>query len=134
MTVRLSTAARNASSNAVVDLIDAGPAAGQLKIYSGNQPATADDAVAGTLLATVALADPAFGDAANGAAQMADPAAVTAAATGTAGWFRITDSTGATVMDGSVSDNTGNGDLKLSTTSLQSGGSVDIAAGPYTTP
>ena len=134
MAVRLSTAARNASTDAVVDLIDAGAAAGTIKIYSGSQPASANDAATGTLLATVALADPAFGAASSGAASGTDPAAATASATGTAGWFRVADSNGATVFDGSVTATGGGGDMQLSSVSLTSGGSVDLSSLSYTTP
>lgn len=134
MAVRLSTAARNASTNGVVLLVDAGPAAGTLKIYTGAQPATADTAETGTLLATVVLTDPAFGASATGTASAGDPPAVNPVATGTAGWFRIEDSTGANVLDGSVTATGGGGDLQLSNVSLAPGISTDITSLTYTTP
>lgn len=134
MAVRLSTAARNASTNAVVGLVDAGAGAGTIKIYSGAQPANADTPASGTLLATVTLADPAFAASSSGTATGADPAAVTASATGTAGWFRVTDSAGAAVFDGSVTASGSGGDMQLSSTSLTSGGSVDITSLSYATP
>ena len=49
MATRLATSARNASADGVVDLIDAGPAAGYLEIRTGSQPATANTAATGTL-------------------------------------------------------------------------------------
>lgn len=134
MTIRLATTARNASTDGVVDLLDAGAGAGTLKIYTGSQPASAQDAATGTLLATVTLADPAFGASATGVATGTDPASVTAVATGTAGWFRAADSNGATVFDGSVTATGGGGDMQLSTVSITSGGSVDITSMTYTTP
>src|SRR4051794_1666363 len=114
MATRLSATARNAACDAIVDLVDAGPGAGTLKIYSGTQPATADTAESGTLLATVALVDPAFGAASTGTATGGDPAAVNPVASGNAGWFRVEDSTGANVYDGSVTATGGGGDLQLS--------------------
>ena len=54
--------------------------------------------------------------------------------TGTAGWFRVTDSNGAGVYDGSVSATGGGGDLQLSSTALATGISVDITSLTYTTP
>src|SRR5690349_14797672 len=102
MAIRLSTAARNAAADAVVDLIDGGPAAGTLKIYSGSVGTTANDTPAGTLLATIAWADPAFGAASSGTATATDPAAVNASATGTAGCFLVEDSAGNNVFDGTV--------------------------------
>lgn len=132
MTLRLATTARNAAADAVVDLIDAGSGAGTLKIYSGSVGTTANDTPAGTLLATVAWADPAFGAASSGVATATDPAAVNASATGTAGCFLVEDSTGANVFDGTVTATGGGGDLTLSTTSLVSGSPVDITSFTYT--
>jgi hypothetical protein len=134
MTLRISTTARNAAADAVVDLVDAGAAAGTLKIYTGAQPATANTAPSGTLLATVTLVDPAFGNAATGTAAAADPAAVTGAAAGTAGWFRVADSNGNTVFDGAVTATGGGGELELATTTISVGVTVDISALTITMP
>jgi hypothetical protein len=117
----------------LLPLLDAGPAAGTIQIRSGTRPA-ANDAATGTLLATVTLADPAFGAPVNGVATLTDPAPVTAAAAGTATWFRALDSTGATVMDGLVTATGGGGDLTLATTALTVGLSVDITGGTVTMP
>lgn len=132
--LRLATAARNAAADGVVDLIDAGAGAGTVKIYTGSQPASANDAETGTLLATITLADPAFGAAASGVASATDPASVNAVATGTAGWFRVEDSTGANVMDGDCTATGGGGTMTLSTTSLVSGSPVDITSFTVTMP
>lgn len=134
MAMRISTTARNAAADAIVDLIDAGAAAGTLKIYTGAQPATANTAASGTLLATVTLADPAFGSAASGTANGTDPAAVTGAAAGTAGWFRVADSNGNAVYDGAVTATGGGGELELSTTTISVGVTVDITALSVTMP
>lgn len=134
MAIRLPTATRNAKVDAAVDLIDAGAAAGTLKIYSGSQPAAADDAATGTLLATFTLPDPCFGAAASGTATASAITNVNASATGTAGWFRVADSDGNTVHDGSVSVTGGGGDLELNTTSLVSGVAVSITSYTYTQP
>lgn len=134
MTIHLANSARNASTDGVVDLLDAGPGAGTIDIRSGTQPATANDAATGSLLATVTLADPAFGASSTGTATGTDPAAVTASGTGTASWFRAKDSTGATVFDGSVSATGGGGDMQLSSTSLSTGVQVDVTSLSYTTP
>ena len=131
---RLSTPARNAACNAVVDLIDAGAGAGTLKIYSGAVPDDGDTTPAGTLLATVTFADPAFGNAATGVATATDPAAVTGVAAGTAGCWIIEDSTGANVMTGDVTATGGGGSLELATTTISIGLTVDITAFTYTQP
>lgn len=132
--LRISTAARNAAVNAVAGLVDADAGAGTIKIYTGSQPASANDAATGTLLATVALADPAFGAGSSGTATGTDPASVSAVATGTAGWFRMADNSGDTVLDGDVTGTGGGGTMQLSSTSIVSGGSVDITALSLTMP
>lgn len=134
MTTRIATATRNALAQQVQVLTDAGPSAGTLKIYTGAQPATADTAASGTLLATVVLGDPSFGSAAAGVITGADPAAVNAVATGVAGWFRVADSTGATVYDGAATATGGGGELQLVTTSITSGQPVDITSLTVTMP
>lgn len=134
MTVRLPAASRNASTDGVVGRLNAGAGPGTIKIYTGSQPASAGDAATGTLLATVTLADPAFGAAVSGAATLTDPASVNAVASGTAGWFRAADSDGNTVFDGSITAPGGAGDLTLSNTAITSGGPVDLTGGSYTTP
>lgn len=134
MTIGLATATRNAAADAVVDLFDAGAGAGTIQIRSGTRPTTANDTATGTLLATVTLIDPAFGSASSGVAALTNPAAVTAAAAGTATWFRGLDSNSATVMDGSVSATGGGGDLELNTTTISVGLTVDVTGGSLTMP
>lgn len=136
MATRLSTASQNAATNAVAGLIDADVGAGSLIIRTGAQPATANDAPTGTILATFTLADPAFGASALGVADLdATPVlSTTGAAAGTAGWFRITDNSGDTVMDGAVTATGGGGELELNTTTISVGVTVEITAGTLTTP
>lgn len=134
MAIRLATAAQNAAADAVVDLIDAGAGAGTLKIYTGSVGASANVTPAGTLLATVSFADPAFGASSSGAAAATDPASVTGAAAGTAGCFLVEDSAGNNVFDGTVTATGGGGDLQLSTTTISVGVTVDITGFTYTQP
>ena len=134
MTIRLANTARDASTNSVVDLIDAGTGAGTVEIRTGSQPATGQDTATGTLLATVTLADPAFGNSTTGTASATDPAAVNPVASGTAGWFRVKDSNGASVFDGSCTATGGGGDMTLSNTSLAPGINVDITSFTFGTP
>lgn len=135
MAEQLATATQNAKADAAVDLIDGGAGAGTLKIYSGAQPASANDAASGTLLVTVTLADPAYGSAASGVAALAGtPLSATASAGGTAGWFRVEDSAGATIFDGAVTATGGGGELELDNTSITNGQTVNINSLPYTQP
>lgn len=132
--LRISTAARNAACDGIVDLVDGGTGAGTVDIRTGAQPATPSDTATGTLLATVTLADPAFGNAATGVATATDPAPVTAVGTGTAGYFRVKDSSGTAIMDGDVTATGGGGSMTLATTSITSGLSVDITSFTVTMP
>lgn len=127
-TTHFSTAALNAAVDAVVDLADAGSGAATLKIYSGSVPANGNTDPAGTLLATVTMADPAFGAASSASASATDPAAVNASATGTAGCFVLEDSNGNNVLVGDATATGGGGTLELVTTSLVSGQPVDITS------
>ena len=132
MALRLATSARNAAADAIVDLVDAGAGAGTLRIYTGAQPATPNTAASGTLLATVTLADPAYGAAATGVVTLTDPGAVTGVADGTAGWFRVYDSNSNAVFDGACG--TSGAELNLNTTTISTGVTVDITGGTLTMP
>lgn len=111
--------------------IDAGSGPGKLRIYAGTRPARADAAPTGaTLLVEFVLGDPAFGAPAtvgNNATATANAVApVQAVANGAATFFRIVDSADNPVLDGSVTDTAGNGDLKLSTTAIVTGIDVSV--------
>lgn len=122
----LTTSARNASANGVVDLIDAGSAAGKLKIY---------DSGVSTLLAELTFSDPAFGDAASGVATAnaitSDP---DANSSGTAAIFLVTDSDDNEVFRGSVTATGGGGDLELNTVTIVLNDSISVTSFTYTQP
>lgn len=141
MGLRLSTAARDAAANAIVDLIDVG-GPGYLRIYSGAQPAGPGTSPSGTLLAEFALSNPAFGAASTGVCTLDITPAVedtSANATGTAGYFRLLTAaeqagTGLGVIDGTVTATGGGGDLTLNTVSIVSGATVTVTSGTITMP
>lgn len=127
----ITTAARNAAADAVVDLVDAG-GAGSLRIYSGTAPADANAALSGnTLLAQLTMSATAFGSAAAG---VATAAAITqdssADATGTATFFRILSGAATVIMQGEVG--TSGSDLNLNSTSIQAGAAVSVSSLTYT--
>lgn len=128
--MKQSTPAVNAAANAVCTLANGGT----LKIYNGSQPASADTAVSSqTMLASLALSATAFGNAAAGVATANAITSATAAASGTASWFRVFKSDGTTaVFDGSV-DTTG-ADLNLNATAIASGATVAVSSLTYTEP
>lgn len=136
---KISNAAAIAACNAVVDLLDAGAGAGTVKLYTGSAPATVDDAATGTLLGTLTLSDPAFGNAADiNPGARATASAITsdtsADATGTAGYFRALDSNGNAIIQGTVTATGGGGDLELNSVSISAGVTIAITAWTFTTP
>lgn len=136
MALRLPAASRNAACDAVVDRFDGGSGAGTIDIRTGGQPASADDAATGTLLATFTLNDAAFGNSATGTATLdVDPALTTTGlSAGTAGWFRGKDSDGNTVMDGDVTATGDGGDLTMNTTTVSIGLDLEVTGGTVTMP
>jgi hypothetical protein len=132
MAIKLSTVARNAAANAVVDLADDG----YIRIYDGTQAANPQTAIGSqVLLAELRFGTPAFGAAATGTATAeAITADVSANNTGTATWFRVLQSDGTTVLwDGTVS--TSGADLNLASgTSITSGDNIAIDSMTYTQP
>ena len=99
-----------------------------INIYAGSQPANANTAISGqTLLVTLTVSG-SFGTDSNGTITLSTVTNGTAVATGTAAFFRITQSNGTTVvMDGSVA--TSDADLVLNNTSIATGQVVSISAG-----
>ena len=97
-----------------------------LSIYDGSRPATGGAAT--TLLAQLTCGSPFAAAAVNGVLTLgAITSDASANATGTATWFRITQSDGSThVLDGSVG--TSGSDLNLTTTSIVSGQPVSISS------
>lgn len=98
----LSTASRNLSLNAALDVLNGG---GFLRIYSGTQPANANAALSGnTLLAELSLSSTAFAAASSGSKTANTITADSDAnATGTASFATLVLSDGTTrVMDLSV--------------------------------
>jgi hypothetical protein len=125
MTVRISTASRNASVDAARVLVDAGSGAGLLRIYTGTQPATVATAATGTLLVEIALNDPATAAASGGSAAFdvtPVPSGV-AGNSGTAGYARLLDSAGVAIADAAIP-----ADLSMDDTAIVNGGTVTVSA------
>lgn len=124
----------DAAVNAEADAIGVALADGYLRIYDGSQPATADTAITTqTLLAELRWNNSASAfDAASGgvAAAKAITKDSSAAATGTAAWFRALASDGTTVLfDGTVG--TASCDINLASAAISSGAEVDVTAFSY---
>ena len=120
MTIRFNTATRNF----MADTLGTAMAAATLSIYTGSQPATANDAASGTKLVDITITS--FNAASTGTATLntSSPNVGTAVATGTAGWGRIIHSSG--VIDGTVG--TSGTDFTINSTSITSGSAVTLTA------
>ena len=113
--------------NDLLDGIDSVFNAGTVKIYSGAQPADADTAASGTLLATVDVDADAFNAASAGAkTKQGTWQEASAIATGTAGWFRLANGADSRRIDGDVTVTSGGGVLELDSVSITSGQVVTI--------
>lgn len=139
MAIKVSAAVAILMAAAAAGAVDAGAAGGKLTIYGGAQPASPDTAVgAQPVLVEFTLGDPAFAgpvDGGAGATATGNPVdPVPATATGTATWFRITDSDGDAVIDGDVTDTAGSGSLKVSSTSIIEDIDVSIVSMTFTMP
>ncbi len=130
MALRLSTAARNAATDAVTALIDAGSGPGLIKVYVGAQPANVSDNPSGTLLATLTFTDPSFGPAVVGVAT-ANPITgdASCAASGSAGHFTLTDSDGNVVTDGAIP-----GEMTFDQAAITAGGTLNLSSFTLTDP
>jgi|SRR6185503_14612045 len=138
MSLTLSSAAKNASCNATVDLCEQGSGAGKLKIKATS-----------TVLATITLHDAAFENSGtNGTPGQAravggdgtnpvsggNPLSGTASATGTANVYDVTDSDDNVLWSGTVTATGGGGDLTLDNTSIANGQSIQITSWVHSQP
>lgn len=124
MTVTLTTTARNAACDAIVDLIEVGStdANGDLVIR------TAGDVE----VATLAFSNPAFGNSATGVATASAISDDTNATGGTAANFIFQDRDNTEVLEGSVG--TSGEDLNLSSVSIGAGDTVSVTSFTVTMP
>ncbi|MCA3174941.1 MAG: hypothetical protein ING36_05250 [Burkholderiales bacterium] len=125
MPFQFSTAARNASIDAIETTIGTAPT---LEIRSGTVPASCAAADSGTVLATMTLPTDWLAAASNGSKTLLGTWQDTSAdATGTAGHFRI--KVGATChIQGTVTATGGGGDMTLDNISIASAQQVTITS------
>lgn len=131
-----STATRNALANAFTAQVDAGVTFGTIDVRTGAKPATPADAATGTLLATFTLADPSYAAPANGVAALdATPVITTTGlAAGTAGWWRMKDSNGNVVADGTAGGTGSGAEMILDNPVIAVGQNVNLVSGSVTAP
>ncbi len=122
MALQYSVAVRNGRADAVTTVVGS---AGKLRLYTGSAPADCAAAATGTLLSEHTLGSPFAPAASGGVLSPTLPANVNAAASGTAGYWRIYKSDGTTcAKQGSVG--TSGADINLNTLSIVAGGPVQL--------
>ena len=127
MTIRFNTAMRDAMVTALTGAIGGYT----LSIYTGSQPAAANDAATGTKLVDIMING--FNAPASGSATLntTTPNTGTAVAGGTAGWGRIVGGNGERI-DGTVG--TSGTDFTINSTSISNGATVTLTAMTVTQP
>lgn len=109
----------------------------KIQVWSGAAPANCATAASGTKLAEWDLASSGDWAAAAGGAKTVNslPISSTAVGTGTAGYFRIYDSTGTNChMQGTVTATGGGGDMTVDNTSIATGQTVNLTGFTLTAP
>lgn len=127
MALQYSVAVRNAQLDAFESTTGASAI---LRILSGTVPANCATAQTGTLLASLSLPSDWMSAASAGSKALLGTWNDTSAdATGTAGYFRILDSTGTTChAQGTITATGGGGDMTLDNTSIASGQTVTVTS------
>lgn len=131
--MKIITALRNTIADAFAALVDAGAAGGTITVFTGSAPTHCSDADTGTALSINTFSATAFGAASSGvitANAITDETDI--AANGTAGYWRIKDSDGNVVAQGSVA--TSGADMTVNTTTFVQHGRVIISACTVTCP
>ena len=123
--LKYSNGTRNAQQQGLITYAGSGSI---IHIYQGTQPTNANTAISGQTLLVSLTVTGSFGTDSNGTITLSSVANGTAVATGTAQFFRITQSDNSTVvMDGSVG--TSGCDMNLDNTSIATGQTVTITSG-----
>ena len=125
MAIQFSVTVRNTRLDAIETAVGTSAV---LRIRSGAAPATCATADSGTVLATINCPSDWLAAAASGSKSISGTwQDLSADATGTAGHFRLYDSTGTTChMQGTVTATGGGGDMEVTNTSFTAGQSFTV--------
>ena len=129
MALTVAAASCNAMGSALATNIGASAV---IEIRSGTKPATPETTASGTLLVSITISG-SFSST-SGVLTAADPASVAPTASGTAGYFRLKQSGGTAVLDGTVTATGGGGDMQLGSTTITTGVNVDLGVPTITVP
>lgn len=126
MALTLTTAARNAACNAIVDLVDVG---------STNASARIELMTSGDVeVATMVMSNPAFGAAVAGVATANSISNDSSATGGTVALFRVIDRDETEVWRGTVGTPGSGADVTMSTTTVGAGDIVAVSSFTFTMP
>ena len=135
---KISTAARDAACDAIVDLVDGGTGAGTIAIREGAIPATVATASSGALLGTLTFSATAFGASSSGVATAAAITSDTNAdASGVAGYFRVYAGAAAdtaALFQGTAGEAADSTDMTFDNKTIVAGGTIAISAFTVTVP
>lgn len=130
MTVQFSVAVRNARLDVVETTVGTSPT---LRILTGAKPADCATAQSGTQLVEVTCPSDWLNAASSGQKTLAGAWTATAGASGTAGYYRIMDSTGTTCHEqGTITATGGGGDMTVDNTSIANGQTVTVTTKTFT--
>jgi hypothetical protein len=130
MKTRPSTRARDTALSEFASAVDAGSGPATLAIYSGKQPASADEPIwidpvwGQTLLVKFTLGRPAFSAPFNGVVGANPMGQSEALASGVASWARVSDGAGNAILDVDVGEK--GAAINLFTTRIQRGDRISI--------
>ena len=124
MSLQYSVTLRNNQLDTIETTVSTAPI---LKIISGSAPADCATAESGTVLVSITLPSDWMAAASSGSKALSGSWSDTAIASGTAGYFRVYDSTGTTChIQGTCSLSGGGGDLILDNTSISTSQTVTV--------
>lgn len=123
MATKTAAYVRDAALDAAIAPLFSG---GELRIYSGEQPASPSDAPTGKLLAALGFDTPAFNPARDGVIVSQPLQSAEAIASGFASWCRCVDVDGEPLIDGDVRNS--GAFLNLSTLEIQDGARISCNA------
>lgn len=123
-----STGLRNDRSNAILTRLEDGAGNANIQFYTGTKPSTGGAITDQVLLGTCQMPSPAGSVSGPTFTAGAISDDISADATGTCTWCRVTSCQSAFVMDLDVTDTNGAGPCKLTSTSIIQGGKITIAS------
>lgn len=131
MIITIDDATANTCLSNILARLDAGSAvaAPTIEFYTGTKPAKPDVAVTSQVLLGTCTCTPTAGAVATRALTFDAITQDSAAdATGTAAWCRFKNRDGVAIIDGDVTNTSGNGFAKLNTTSIVIGGPILVSS------